>query len=57
MKLDISGKTIQPRPKCKHCGKKDWDHNAKTRECPAGPKHRTMGYMRFGPTKFEARDK
>lgn len=56
-KLDLFGEPIKPRPKCKHCGKVDWDHRSKTRECPAGAKHRTVGYTSFGPTTFEAHDK
>lgn len=39
--------------KCKNCGKLNGDHNATTQECPKGKKHRTLGYVTFGPEKFE----
>jgi hypothetical protein len=53
IKLDIDGNPIKPRPKCLHCGKTDQEHNAKTRGCPMGQKHRTIGHTNFGPGVFE----
>jgi ribosomal protein L32 len=41
--------------KCKNCGKPELEHRAKTAECPAGPKKR-VGYIQYGPTKFEAKE-
>jgi len=40
---------------CKNCGKAADQHNAKTRACPGGRKHRTHGYPWFHQTQvFEA---
>jgi hypothetical protein len=37
--------------KCAHCGKTRGNHNAMTKACPLGQKHRTVGYTAFHPTK------
>jgi len=43
-----------PQPRCKHCGKLLADHNGKTRACPLGEKHRTIGYTQYSAkTVFE----
>jgi len=33
---------------CTICGKSKWDHQAKTNNCPIGPKTR-IGYINFDP--------
>jgi hypothetical protein len=48
------------RTRCLHCKKMHCEHNAKTRACPMGSKHRTLGYNQFHPTnvfKANARSK
>ena len=43
-------------PKCVHCGKIQWHHQANTLCCPIGPKHRTLGHTAFSTTrKFKAK--
>lgn len=38
--------------KCKACGRRAGEHRHGTHECPAGPKHRVVGYTAFGPGTF-----
>lgn len=46
----------RPAIKCKHCGKDKGNHQAKTHNCPVGPKDRTLGYLHFDKTHtFEAK--
>ena len=42
----------QPIIRCKNCGKPKDHHNATTKGCPIGKKHRTLGYTAFSETKF-----
>jgi len=44
-----------PKPKCKHCGKPEGSHRAKTNECPRGMKTR-VGYTEFGPTVYKPKE-
>ena len=50
----MQDKPHDAKTKCKHCGKPSDHHNAKTRGCPGGRKHRTHGYGWFHQAqKFE----
>lgn len=44
-----------PKPKCKHCGKPEGSHRAKTNECLRGMKTR-VGYTEFGPTVYKPKE-
>jgi hypothetical protein len=37
---------------CIHCGKDIREHNAKTRQCPAGKRSR-IGFIQYGPETFQ----
>ena len=37
---------------CKNCGKAANQHNATTKACPGGKKHRTYGYSWYHKTQF-----
>lgn len=40
--------------KCKHCGKVKESHENKTKRCPEGKKHKSLGYLQFSlETTFE----
>ncbi len=41
----------ESRVKCSHCGKWRSDHNAMTKACPIGSKHRTVGYTQYHTTQ------
>jgi hypothetical protein len=45
MILDFNSKKAKER--CKHCGNLKEDHNGKTKACPIGQKHRTVGFTQF----------
>ncbi len=47
---------IQKGLNCKNCGKPKGDHQFLTLNCPAGRKHRTLGYTNFEKDKVWSND-